>query len=84
METVVYILYSRKHGKRYVGCTTDLIARFKSHQYLGTKGWTVKFRPWEVVHVEFYGSKSEALRREQFLKSGRGRSWIERHIDFSG
>ncbi|MBD8016900.1 GIY-YIG nuclease family protein, partial [Kaistella pullorum] len=30
-EFVVYILYSRKYGRTYVGFTRDLISRFHSH-----------------------------------------------------
>ena len=60
--------------------TSNLIARFKSHNELGTKGWTKKFRPWEVVHVEVFSTKSEALKREKFLKSGQGRKWIAANI----
>jgi putative endonuclease len=33
----VYILYSEKHGKTYVGFTSNLIERFKSHNALQLK-----------------------------------------------
>ena len=75
-EFVVYILHSEKYDKFYKGYTTSLIERFKSHNELATKGYTVKFRPWVVVHVEIYTTKSEAIRREKYLKSGAGRAWI--------
>ncbi|RZJ51812.1 MAG: GIY-YIG nuclease family protein, partial [Flavobacterium sp.] len=45
-EFAVYILYSEKFNKNYTGCTSNLIERFKSHNLLGTKGYTLKFRPW--------------------------------------
>ncbi|QCW99704.1 GIY-YIG nuclease family protein [Aggregatimonas sangjinii] len=77
-EFVVYILYSEKHDKFYKGYTTSLIERFKSHNVLATKGYTTKFRPWTVVHVEFYTTKSEAIKREKFLKSGAGRAWLRK------
>jgi putative endonuclease len=80
-EFVVYILYSEKHKKIYKGQTTNLIARFKDHNELGRKGWAHKYRPWKVVHVEFYSSKSIALKREAFFKSGAGRDWIQKNID---
>ena len=79
-EFLVYILYSEKFEKKYIGFTTALINRFKSHNILATKGWTIKFRPWKVVHVEFYTSKKEAMRREKFLKSGQGRNWIKKNV----
>jgi putative endonuclease len=67
-EFVVYILYSKKYNKFYKGYTTSLIERFKSHNKLARKGYTATYRPWEVVHVEFYETKFEAMKREKFLK----------------
>jgi putative endonuclease len=69
---VVYILYSEKFQKDYVGMSSDLIDRFHSHNSLATKGYTVKFRPWMVIYVEFFETKSAALKREKYFKSGRG------------
>ena len=74
---VVYILYSEKHNKTYVGFTSNLIERFKSHNYLSNKGYTTKFRPWLVIHVEFFENKSNAIEREKFLKTGKGRDFIK-------
>ncbi|KIA97038.1 endonuclease [Flavobacterium sp. KMS] len=79
-EFVVYILYSEKFNKNYTGYTSNLIERFKSHNFLETKGYTLKFRPWEVIHVEFFSSKSEAMKREKYLKSGIGREFIKNLI----
>ncbi len=76
----VYILYSTKFDKIYIGCTSNLEARFKSHNELGTKGWTIKFRPWVILHTEEFGSKREALDREKQLKGGKGREWIRNEI----
>ncbi len=73
----VYILYSEKYCKTYVGFTSDLMERFKSHNLLATKGFTVKFRPWKVIHVEIFENKTEAMLREKQLKAGQGRAWIK-------
>ena len=80
MEYVVYILYSSLHRKVYTGFTSDLISRFHSHNQLATKGWTIKFRPWKVIYVEFYDNKKEAMVREKFFKSGKGREFIKNEI----
>ena len=74
---VVYILFSENHGKTYVGFTSNLIERFKSHNFLSKKGYTVKYRPWIVKYLEFYETKEEAIKREKFLKSGKGREFIK-------
>ena len=79
-EFVVYILFSEDYGKTYIGFTSNLIERFKSHNYLSKKGYTIKFRPWKVIYVEFFSTKSEALKREKLLKSGKGREFIKEII----
>ncbi|BFM43815.1 hypothetical protein CFS9_24570 [Flavobacterium sp. CFS9] len=76
-EFVVYILYSEKFNKNYTGFTSNLIERFKSHNRLEAKGYTLKFRPWKVIHLEFFNSKSEAMKREKYLKTGIGREFIK-------
>ncbi len=76
-EFVVYILYSEKYDKTYVGFTSNLLQRFKSHNALGAKGYTLKFRPWKVIHVEFYDNKKAAQNREQYFKTGKGREEIK-------
>ncbi|WP_245574816.1 GIY-YIG nuclease family protein [Aequorivita capsosiphonis] len=43
---------------------------------MSRKGYTLRYRPWVVLHVEFHKTKKEALQRELFLKSGKGRELI--------
>lgn len=76
----VYILYSEKYKKKYIGYTSNLLERFKSHNEQGTKGYTLRYRPWLVLHTEIFETKIEALRREKELKGGRGRAWIDSHL----
>jgi putative endonuclease len=45
----VYALYAPDYEKIYVGYTSNLRQRLLSHNELGTKGWTVNYRPWELV-----------------------------------
>jgi putative endonuclease len=79
-EFVVYILYSERFNKNYTGFTSNLIERFKSHNHLAVKGYTLKFRPWKVIHLEFFTSKLEAMKREKYLKTGIGREFIKNII----
>jgi putative endonuclease len=76
----VYILQSEKFSKTYVGFTSNLEERMKSHNGLATKGWTVKFRPWKILYKEEYASKQEAMQREKWFKSGVGRAFIKQKI----
>ncbi|WP_343030475.1 GIY-YIG nuclease family protein [Fulvivirga aurantia] len=45
------------------------------------KGYTVRYRPWEVIYTEEHSNKSEALKREKQLKSAKGRQFIWEMID---
>ncbi|MBA3648075.1 MAG: GIY-YIG nuclease family protein [Chitinophagales bacterium] len=72
----VYVLFSRQYHKTYTGFTSDLMARLKSHNELGTKDWAIRYRPWEVLITEEYDNKKHAMQREKFLKSGVGREFI--------
>jgi len=76
----VYVLYSRNSGRIYIGQTSNLIERFKSHNVLGKKGFTLRYRPWFVILTEFFNTKKEALKREKELKQGKGREWIKLHV----
>ncbi|WP_313307610.1 GIY-YIG nuclease family protein [Epilithonimonas hominis] len=44
-EFVVYVLYSEKFYKTYTGFTSNILERFKSHNYFAKSGYTIKFRP---------------------------------------
>ncbi len=76
----VYILYSERYDKIYIGYSSDLKKRFKSHNELAKKGWTVRFRPWEIVYTETFERKQDALQREKQLKTSRGRAFIREKI----
>jgi putative endonuclease len=76
----VYVLYSKSYKKIYIGYTSNLTNRLSSHNVLGAKGYTVKYRPWTVAYTEAYSNKSSAMAREKFLKSGKGRQIIWKKI----
>ena len=72
----VYVLYSKDFDKIYIGFTSDLEQRLLSHNELGKKGWTIKFRPWQLIYKEEYSEKSDAMKREKQLKTATGRNFI--------
>ncbi|WP_339611805.1 GIY-YIG nuclease family protein [uncultured Planktosalinus sp.] len=65
---------------KYIGYSSSLIQRFNSHNTFSNKGYTVKFRPWIVVYVEFFSTKKEAINKEKFLKSRIVRNFISEKI----
>ena len=77
----VYVLYSKGFNKIYIGYTADMNSRIISHNELSKKGWTIKYRPWEIVYTEEYFNKSDAMKREQELKTYQGRKFIRNYLE---
>ena len=80
----VYVLYSVTHTKIYIGFTSNFPARLASHNAEKGKGYTHPYRPWKVIHMEHFESKTEALKREKQLKSAKGRDFIWKLIEATG
>ena len=78
---IVYILYSRSSGKTYVGYTNDITRRLVEHNVTELKGYTLRYRPWEILHTEEYATKKEAMTREKYYKTGKGREEIKKIIE---
>ena len=72
----VYVLYSAKFDKIYIGYTSDIENRLLSHNQLATTGYTVKYRPWVLAYTEILETKTETIKREAQLKSARGREFL--------
>src|SRR6056297_17933 len=68
MEYYVYILFSFKIQKFYIGQTRDLDERIKRHN-AGRKNYTSKGVPWELVWFTTKESRSEAIILERKLKN---------------
>jgi putative endonuclease len=80
MPFYVYILRSESSGKTYVGQTSDLEKRLAQHNDLTCQFTMYTKRnkgPWKLIHAEAHPSRSEAMKREKYLKSGQGRDWIK-------
>ena len=69
----VYVLYSEKDGKLYIGSTPDLRRRIVKHNN-GYVAATKNRRPLKLIYYESYLSQRDAKRRELFLKGGKGHS----------
>ena len=79
MQYYVYILYSDSRGKYYIGSCEDIEKRLLRHNQGATKS-TKSGRPWRVVYHEFYENKTEALKRELYIKKMTSRIYIENLI----
>jgi putative endonuclease len=79
----VYVLPSQTSGKRYVGQTDDLDERVAQHNDPNRSGVLFTSKnpgPWLLVYSEAHTTRSEAMQREKWLKSGVGRDWLLRHL----
>jgi len=79
----IYVLWSEKLRKRYVGYTSDISKRMHEHNN-GNSKFTKGGVPWKLVHREEFSSKTEAIKREIFLKSGIGRKWLDETVTECG
>jgi len=73
----LYVLRSQKTGGLYVGSTTDVEKRLQRHNRGDAKS-TRHGVPWAALHTESFITRSEAVRRERYYKTGRGREEIQR------
>lgn len=68
MFYTVYILFSLKDKRLYVGCTNNIEDRIKRHN-AGNVQATRFRRPVVLIHEEKFENKTNAFNRERFLKS---------------
>ena len=75
----IYVL-ENEVGRRYVGYTgRDPELRLCEHNE-GLNRWTRGRGPWRLVYAEEHQRKSEAVRRERYLKTGVGREERDRLV----
>ncbi len=74
----MYYVYVLKNNisKHYVGHTNNIERRIIEHNS-GMSPYTKNKGPWEIIYTETYESRGEAMKREKFLKSGKGREFIK-------
>jgi len=72
---LVYVLFSKKHDRIYIGMTNNMDRRIKEHN-TGRNRSTKAYIPWIIVHSENYDNRVDARKREKYLKSYRGRLYI--------
>ncbi|MCK4652917.1 MAG: GIY-YIG nuclease family protein [Candidatus Cloacimonetes bacterium] len=74
----VYVLTGKK---RYIGITNNLERRLDEHRIKSSKGSQV-IGEFKLLYTEEYPDYASARKREKYLKSGRGRKWLD-HLEKS-
>ncbi|MBI4466183.1 MAG: GIY-YIG nuclease family protein [Acidobacteria bacterium] len=74
----VYILKSQRSGRYYVGATEDVARRLRERngELSNPSRSRPAERPWELVFQAPYGSRSEAMAAERYIKTMKSRDWI--------
>ncbi|WP_179010137.1 GIY-YIG nuclease family protein [Winogradskyella forsetii] len=75
----VYIIYSIKFDKYYIGMSSDTVIRLKAHNAGHVKS-TKPYRPWKYIYQEEHKTRIEARNREKYLKSAAGRRWRKNNL----
>src|SRR3989338_9905981 len=77
-----YVLRSHKDGKCYIGSTSDLRRRFTEHQR-GEVTSTAPRRPFDLIFYEAFLHKEEAVGREMYFKTTKGKVALKKMLSFT-
>lgn len=75
----MYILYSEKLDKYYIGACKDFDRRFYEHN-IGHSKFTSLGTPWVLAYKEEFGDLKLAKKREREIKIKKSRKYIEELI----
>lgn len=75
----VYILRSLKDRLFYIGYSEDLKNRIKDHNS-GKNNSTKNRRPLELIFYEAFAHKADALRREAYFKTTKGKTTLKQML----
>ena len=76
MNYYVYVLRSEVNSRLYTGSTNNLDRKLEEHNS-GSSKYTRLTKPFNLVYYEQYSTRTEAVRRERYLKTGKGRDELK-------
>jgi len=76
-ECFVYVIESITQKNRYTGLSFNIEERLVQYNK-GYSAFTKSCIPWELVYYEKMANRSEARKREKYLKSAAGRRFVEK------
>lgn len=78
----VYVLLSELDNRFYIGYTHNIGRRFQEHQ--AGKNISTKFRrPLILIYFEGHRAKTDALRRESYFKTTKGKRMLRKILQSS-
>ena len=75
----VYVLRGSKDNRLYIGYTENLKKRLHEHEAGSVKSTKPRI-PLELIFYEAYKNKYDALRRERYFKSSKGKTTLKRML----
>ena len=79
-KPAAYVLMSAGQDYLYKGSCRDLKKRLADHR-AGRVSHTKNRRPLSLAHFEYFENFTDARKRENFLKSGAGRTLLKSMIE---
>ena len=79
MKYYVYVIRSGE-GFNYTGFTENLGKRLTEHNEKKLSFWTKRGTNWKIIYNEEFTDKTQALKREKWLKTGTGREFIKKNV----
>jgi len=80
----VYLINSLSNPDHwYIGRTEDINRRLDEHNS-GKHPNTARYKPWKMNTYLVFDDKKKAIDFEKYLKSGSGRAFAKRHLEFNG
>jgi putative endonuclease len=76
MSYFVYILYSEKIDKYYVGKTENPKVRLEFHNSDHNRIWTKRGQPWKIVKLIEFENSTLSSKSERFIKKQKSRKFI--------
>ncbi len=78
----VYVLYSAKLNRYYIGFTSDFDLRLKFHENAESHKFTAKAKDWELFLKILCENKNQGLGIERHIKKMKSKTYIENLIKY--
>ena len=75
----IYVLFSKKDKKLYIGYTKNLKLRFEQHCKGEVKSTQYR-RPLELIYYEACLDEKDALKREKYFKTHYGKMFLKKRL----
>ena len=76
----VYVIQSLSDETWYTGMAINPVNRLREHNG-GKNRFTKGHRPWKIIFTERHSDWSSARKREKYLKTGAGKTWLKKYFN---